>query len=312
MQILNHSAYLEKLLSIPRPGIDDILAFYEHRVGAICKDPHLMLIPLDDHLCHRGDGVFESITYRDRRILLLDAHLKRMMNSTKSLNLSPPCSWEELREIIIEVAKAGNKDTGSIRVLIGRGPGGFGISPRECPETSLYIIALNMNIPNEAWYEKGLTAFKSSIPAKQEYLAKIKNTNYLPNVLMTEEAANRQMDVALSFDTKGYLAEAAIANIAIVDKNGILACPKFTNALPGTTLLEALECAKQIMQVEQRNICEDELFSAKEILLFSSSPLCVGITHYENKAINNGKTGEIAHNLLNLLRIKLLQTGILF
>jgi len=309
MLILEHSAYLEKLLSSPRPGIDKILAFYEHRVSAICKDPKLMLIPLDDHLCHRGDGVFESINYRDRHILLLDAHLERMMNSTKSISLNPPCTWDELREIVIEVARAGDEDIGSIRILIGRGPGGFGISPRECPESSLYIIAIKAHIYEDKWYENGLTAFKSNIPAKQEYLAKIKNTNYLPNVLMTEEAALRKMDVAISFDAHGYLAEAAIANIAIVDKNGILACPKFTNSLPGTTLLAALECAKQFMNVEQRNICEDELFSAKEILLFSSSPLCVSITHYENKTINDGKTGEVSSKLLNTLRTKLLQKG---
>lgn len=309
MHILEHEAYLKKLLSVTRPGIDKILAFYEHRVGAICKDPQLMIIPLDDHLCHRGDGVFESIVYRDRQILLLDSHLKRMINSTNSLHLTPPCSWDELKEIIIEVAKAGGKDTGSIRVLIGRGPGGFGISPRECPESSLYIIALKLKLYDASWYEKGLTAFKSAIPAKQEYLAQIKNTNYLPNVLMAEEATKRNMDVALSFDAHGYLAEAAIANIAIVDKNGILACPKFTNSLPGTTLLTALECVQEIMPVEQRNITEAELFSAKEILLFSSTPFCVGITHYEDKAINGGKPGEIAKSLLISLRLKLLQTG---
>lgn len=312
MKTLAWSAYLEKLLSVPRPGADKVLAFYEHRVGAICTDPRLLLAPLDDHLCHRGDGVFESIAYRHRCILQLEAHVDRMQNSASGLHISPPCSWEQIKETVVAVAKAGGDDVGDIRVLVGRGPGGFGISPTECPEASLYIVALKASIPNAAWYEKGLTSFKSDIPAKQEYLARIKNTNYLPNVLMAEEARAKNMDVALSFDAQGCLAEAAVANVAIVDANNTFCCPPFTNTLPGTTLLAALEAAAEDMPTQQRAISEDELINAKELLLFSSAPLCVGITHYEGRPIGTGVPGPVARKLLASLEKNLLSQGTVF
>ena len=39
----------------------------------------------------------------------------------------------ELKEAIIEVAAAGNEPDGLIRVLLGRGPGGFGLDPCGTP-----------------------------------------------------------------------------------------------------------------------------------------------------------------------------------
>lgn len=73
--VLDTNAWIEKLRELERPGADNILAFYEHRFGAICRDPRLMLAPLDDHLVHRGDGVFETIRFTERKVIHLDAHL---------------------------------------------------------------------------------------------------------------------------------------------------------------------------------------------------------------------------------------------
>ena len=78
MQAVDSDTYLQALLSAPRPGADKFLAFYDHRVGCIGTDPRLLLLPLDDHICHRGDGLFESICYRERKIFVLDEHLARM------------------------------------------------------------------------------------------------------------------------------------------------------------------------------------------------------------------------------------------
>ena len=93
--VLDTNAWIEKLRELERPGADNILAFYEHRFGAICRDPRLMLAPLDDHLVHRGDGVFETIRFTERKVIHLDAHLRRLANSAAGLSLTLPCPIEE-------------------------------------------------------------------------------------------------------------------------------------------------------------------------------------------------------------------------
>jgi len=309
MDVLDANDYLERLLAAPRPGAVNTLAFLDYRVGAICKEPKLLLIPLDDHLCHRGDGVFETVSYRNRRVLLLDAHLERLRNSANALHLEPPCPWEELRALVLDVARASGVEQGSLRILLGRGPGGFGISPQECPVPSLYIVALHSSDLPETVYARGFSACRSAIPARQSYLARIKNTNYLPNVLMTEEARRRGFDIPISFDDKGNLAESAIANVGLVDAQGTLVVPEFTHALPGTTVIKAMELAKTHMPVRTRPVPEEEIYSAREFLLFSTSPGCVPITGYEGRPINDGQPGPVAKLLRQSLREALLLEG---
>ena len=48
---------------------------------------------------------------------------------------------------------------------------------------------------------------------------------------------------------------------------------------------------------------------AREVLLFSSSPLCVGITHYEGRPVGSGLTGPVAHMLRQRLLERLLAEG---
>jgi branched-chain amino acid aminotransferase len=309
MDVLDANDYLERLLAAPRPGAAQILAFLDYRVGAVCKEPKLLLIPLDDHLCHRGDGVFETVAYRSRRVLLLDAHLERLRNSANALHLAPPCPWEEVRALVLDVARAGGVEQGSLRILLGRGPGGFGISPAECPTPSLYIVAMHSPDPPETVHARGFSACRSSIPARQSYLAHIKNTNYLPNVLMTEEARRRGFDVPVSFDDKGNLAESAIANVGLVDARGTLVVPEFTHSLPGTTVLKALELIKPHMPVDARPVPEEEIYSAREFLFFSTPSGCVSITSYEGRPINYGQPGPAAKLLRQLLREALLREG---
>lgn len=307
--ILDSSSYLERMLAVSHPASEQMLAFYEHRVGAICRDAHLMLMPLDDHLAHRGDGIFESMKYEFGRIYQLDEHIARMQRSAEGLYLTPPCSWEMVRDITVDVARASERDTGMLRLLIGRGPGGFGIDPAECPMASLYIAAYAFTPKSDAWYAKGLTAFHSTIPAKQEYLARIKNANYLPNMFMVREARERGMDVAFTFDDDGFLAEAAIANVAIVDADGVFAVPEFSNALAGTTVVRAMELIGQTMPVTQRKVREEELYQAREILVLGTGSDCVGVVAYEGKRIGSGTPGVVAHKVRQLLQADLLQEG---
>lgn len=312
MQAVDPKTFLDALLAAPRPGGERILAFYDHRAGCICKDPRLLMIPLDDHMCHRGDGLFESICYRDRRIFALDAHLARMEDGARALDISPPVSFGRMAELIRDVAKAGGRDHGDIRAFLSRGPGGFGISPQECPESGLYIVALAGALPDPEIYKRGVSAFSSAYPPKQDYLARIKNTNYLPNVFMSREASLKGMDVAITFDENGYMGEAAIANVAIVSEKGELLSPPLANILPGTTLLAALELARERMKVRHAPINREDIAKAREMLLLTSSTLCVPITSFDGKAVADGRAGPVAAWLREALLDFMLLHGTLF
>ncbi|BBD08267.1 aminotransferase class IV [Desulfovibrio ferrophilus] len=310
--IMESEDYLKKMLSTRRPGRKDVLAFYEHRLGGICQDPNLMLLPLDDHIVHRGDGVFETMKYLGRKIYQLDAHINRMKRSAKAIHLDPPCTWERLKEIIIKVAKAGEEDNGLVRVLLGRGPGGFGIAPDECPMASLYVVAYKFTPKPQHWYDKGATAFRTSIPAKQDWIAQIKSVNYLPNVLMKREAMEKGFDYPICFDEHDFLAEGATENMCIVDRDGTIVVPEFSNALPGTTLLRALELLAPERKSFFRKISEGQLASAREILVFGTTGDCLPIVRYEGKPIHDARPGPVCQRARELILKDMEENGLPF
>lgn len=308
--LLSPEDYLARLRSLPRPGEENILAYYEHRIGAIGRDPRLMLLPLDDHLAHRGDGIFETVKYEDGRMYQLDMHLQRMQRSAGGIYLEPPCPWEEIRELILAVAAAGNEKSGQMRILLGRGPGSFGIDPAESPVSSLYIVAYRFAPKPESWYRKGLRGFRTGIPAKQGYLARIKNANYLPNVLMIREARALGKDVPFCFDDEGFLAESAIANICLVNSEGMLEVPEFTHSLPGTTIKRALELLGGKVLHRMRKITEADISRASEVLMLGTGPDCVAVVEYEGQSIGDGLQGPVCLLLRSLIQEDIRTTGV--
>jgi branched-chain amino acid aminotransferase len=309
MRVAESKEYLDALIDAIRPGAEKVLAFYDHRVGLIGTDARYMLMPWDDHLVHRGDGVFETMKYVGRRIYQIEPHIRRLKLSCQALYLEPPCAWDEIREAVIEVARAGNEPDGNVRVLVGRGPGGFGLDPYECPVPSLYVVAYRMHKKPESVLAKGVTAFRTTVPAKQSWMATVKTTNYLPNVLMKREAVSRGMDFPLCFDDKNFLAEGATENVAMVDQAGRLVIPEFTNALAGTTLMRAVDLIKGEVEILFKGISEDEIYGAREVMMIGTGFDCVGVVRYNGKPIHDARPGPVSARIRALLQADLAKNG---
>jgi branched-chain amino acid aminotransferase len=312
LKIASAREYMDRLLELPRPGEENIFAFYDHRLGLICKDPRVMLIPLDDHLIHRGDGIFETVKYIRRRIYQLEAHLERMEKNTRAIFIEPPVSFAAIQDLVMDVARAADQEDGYISLFIGRGPGGFSIDFRECPRSSLYIVARKYKHYPESFWKKGVTAFKSEKPAKQSYMAKIKSVNYLPNVLMKKEAVDKGYDFALCFDENGYLAEGCIENVVIVSDQGRIIIPDLSNALSGTTLMRALDLIKNEVPFVFRSIKEDEIYQAKEVILLGTTLDAVSVVRYNDKPIHDVRPGPVSKRLRELILEDIEKNGVGF
>lgn len=295
--IVDTETYFARLLAAPRPGGENVLAFYEHRLGVIGTDPRLMLIPLDDHLVHRGDGVFETLKYIGGRLYQVGPHFARMERSAGAIFLEPPCPWDEVARLTTAVCRAGGADTGMVRVIVGRGPGGFGIDPAECPTASLTIVAYRYHPRSPEDFARGVTAFRTSIPAKQNYLARIKSIDYLPNVLMRREAVQRGEDYPVCYDHRGFLAEGATENICLVDAAGRLVVPELDNALTGTTLMRAVELLKGEIEVVFTGIREEDIATAREMMILGTTNDCLSIVRYNGAPVGDGKPGPVSRTL---------------
>src|SRR4051794_37634427 len=76
-------------------------AFYSSQLKGIVTDPALMVLPFDDHMVHRGHGIFDTAAIVDGKIYDLDAHLDRFLLSAERSKLQIAGSRQEMREIIV-------------------------------------------------------------------------------------------------------------------------------------------------------------------------------------------------------------------
>jgi len=109
--------------------------FYSSIWGGVSLDPRLLMIPLDDHMVHRGDGVFEALKVTERRIFLLQPHLERLLKSAEMISLKHNWTKSGLSELVKETVRMvlagreGNPADASVRLFLTRGSGSFGTSP---------------------------------------------------------------------------------------------------------------------------------------------------------------------------------------
>ena len=79
-------------------------AMYSSVLGGIVTDPAFMVLPLDDHMVHRGHAVFDTAMIVNGKLYQLDAHLERLLRSAEMARLQLPHAPEQLRQIIIDTA----------------------------------------------------------------------------------------------------------------------------------------------------------------------------------------------------------------
>ena len=243
IQCLESTEWLARLSAAREALSDALYAMYSGLTGGITVDPALMMIPADDHLPQRGDGVFESLKCLNGRLYNAAAHLTRLELSCKGIGMEIPCPQTELLEIICAAIRAGGKRDCLIRILVSRGTENMGIDPKLCKGPVLYVVVYRYTARIENGKLKPARVALSTVPIKPPEYATIKTCNYLPNVLMKIEANRRGLDFVISVDPNGNLGEGATENIGILTSENELLMPTPAYVLSGTTARRALASA---------------------------------------------------------------------
>lgn len=301
MKTLNPNEFFEALSqhNVSRP----YSVMYSSLIEAFVKDPELMLVPIDDHMVHRGDGVFEAMVFYGENVFNRDPHLERLQFSCDQIGLALPKSLVEVSKLIDQCIELSEQEEGVVRLYVSRGPGSFSADPYSTIGSQLYIVILPMKLEASEKFPDGARIAFSKVPIKPDFFARIKSCNYLPNVLMTKEAADRGLDFVICLTSEGYISEGPTENIMILTPENELAYPLFDYTLKGTTLLSVVELAERlkselsISKVSSRNIMPKEVKVAKEVMLIGTSLDVLPVTEVEGEKISNGKRGKVAERL---------------
>ena len=301
---LTTEAAVARLRSGLHDRADNFHAMYSSVLGGIVTDPALMVLPLDDHMVHRGHAVFDTAAVVDGMLYQLDPHLERLLRSAEMARIPLSFEPQQLRRIIIDTAAASGQRNASVRYWLSVGPGGFSLSSRECIHSSFYVMIFHPEPEPERFYTEGVRLVTSTVPIKAPFFARVKSNNYLPNALVLLEAKDRDADHGLFIDAQGYVAESSHMNVAFVNSDNVLCHPTFDAILTGITAQRMLHLARQLVNsgelegIALRNLPIQEWKAAREILLLGSSLKVAPVVRWDDQVVGDGRPGPIARRLL--------------
>jgi 4-amino-4-deoxychorismate lyase len=281
-------------------------AMYSSVLGGIVTDPALMVLPLDDHMVHRGHAVFDTAAIVNGQLYQLDPHLERLLRSAEMARIPLPYEPQEMRQIIIDTATASGWRDASVRYWLSAGPGGFGLSAAECVGSSFYVMIFRGQISPESYYTEGMKVITSHVAIKPPYFARVKSTNYLPNALVILDAKDHGADNGIFIDERGLVGESSNMNVAFVTHDRVFRHPKFDAILSGITIQRIMELAQQLVQqgdlkeIVVDDISVEEGRAAAEMMLVGSSIKVAPVVQWDGQPIGDGKPGPIAKKLLDL------------
>jgi len=304
--VLTRDEAIARLQDAVHAKASNFYAMYSSALGGIVTDPALMVLPLDDHMVHRGHSVFDTATLTGGMLYQLDPHLDRLLRSAELARVPLPFPREELRQIILDTAAASRQREGSVRYWLSAGPGGFGLGPAECVGSSFYVIVFKQELYPASYYTDGMKVITSNIPIKPPLFARIKSTNYLPNVLVVLEAKDRSADNGIFIDQRGMVAESSNMNVAFVTKDRVFRHPVFDAILSGITIQRVLQFAERLVQqgdlkeIRLADVSVSEGREAAEMMLIGSSIKIAPVVEWDGRPIGDGKPGPIAKKLFQL------------
>jgi branched-chain amino acid aminotransferase len=196
-----------------------------------------------NHSLHFASAVFEGIRVYNKKILFLDDHLQRLMQSSKMMGLKINLSLKQLKKIHKQIIKINKIKNGYIRPLIYRSS--HSMSPDTSKCKSLLCVA--------TW--KWPTLFASNLGIKLDLskypklnnkiypIAAKSSGSYQVSVISRIESTKKNFDDCLMLDLKKNIAETSACNIFWI-KNNIVYTSKEHSILNGITRKAVIEICK--------------------------------------------------------------------
>lgn len=309
-RLSNERVYQRLLEAAHARASEHHAAFFSSVLGGIVTEPGLMVLHADDHMVHRGHGVYDVVPLAGGALYQLHEHVDRLTAAAEMAGIPVRLAAEDLKRIVLDTAAASMKLNGHVMVWLTPGRGGFGVSTRECTEPGLYALVTSEYTQQDLFDRTaGLRAASSPVEPPPAYFASFKSASYLQNVVAQLEAESREYDVGLFVDEEGTVLGGPNSSLAIITQDRKFVFSDFARAPAGITVQNVASLIPGAIDeedlpltgVEQRAISQDDVRGALEAMLVNATHGVVPVTHLNEHAVADGRAGEHALALQALL-----------
>jgi branched-chain amino acid aminotransferase len=256
------------------------------------------------HTLHYGMGVFEGVraykTDKGTAIFRLQDHTDRLFRSAHILGMKMPYSKEDLNQAQRAAVRENKLESAYIRPMAFYGAEAMGISAKTL-STHMIVAAWTWGayLGQEA-LDHGIRVKTSSFSRHHVNITMCKakaNGNYMNSILAHREAEQDGYQEALLLDVDGFVSEGSGENVFIV-RRGKLYTPDLTSALEGITRETIVQlAAEEGLQVIEKRITRDEVYSADEAFFTGTAAEVTPIRELDNRAIGTGDRGPVTARL---------------
>ncbi|MDO5292028.1 MAG: aminotransferase class IV [bacterium] len=266
------------------------LGYYNGTYGLIEE----MSIPMNDRVHFFGDGVYDATCSRNHVIYLIDEHIDRFFESCSLLEITCPCSKEELKQILNEMIQKVEGEELFVYWQVTRGTG-----PRKHAflegKANLWITITPMEF-SDLTKRIRLTTMEDR---RYEY-CNIKTLNLIPSVLAAQKAAKEECFETV-FHRGEIVTECAHSNVSILQNGCLKTHPNDCHILNGIAKRHLIKACNQLgIPVVEEAFTLKELKEADEIIVTSSSNFCLAADTLEGHKVG-GKASELLTQLQQVL-----------
>jgi branched-chain amino acid aminotransferase len=248
-----------------------------------------------------GTSMFEGIKCYDTPkgpcVFRLDAHVERLLHSSKIYRMEPVYTRQEIIDAcLVTVARNNLKDC-YIRPMVLRGYGSAGLDPRDSPiETYVAAWPWGAYLGEDA-LEKGVDVGVSSWnrPAPNTFPVQAKAAGHYNNAqLIKMEAVTNGYSEGLVLSTEGRLSEGGGQNVFLV-RGGALVTPQLDGSLlRGITRDAVVKMATDLgIEVQERPVPREDLYTADEVFFTGTASEVTPIRSVDRITVGEGKPGPV-------------------
>ncbi|UCE92642.1 MAG: aminotransferase class IV [Flavobacteriaceae bacterium] len=250
-------------------------------------------IGADNRAFKYGDGVFDTIKFKNESLMFLEDHYFRLMSSMRMMRMRIPMNFtlEFYEEQISKTLDAnGFKNEARIRVNVYRKDGGL-----YTPEVNEIDFLIEAKPLIDAKVEFTEVELFKDFPVASGLFSTIKTNNRLLNVLASIFSKENGFQNCFLINEKKELVEAINANIFLIKGNEVLTPYLHSGCINGIIRKKIIALLKtsEEFQIKEVSISPFELLKVDEVFMTNSIQEFISVDKYRKKTYKKQKTLEI-------------------
>ena len=248
------------------------------------------VIGLSDLALQRGYAVFDYLPTQNQIPLFLDDNVNRFFYSASELHLKVNKTKDEVKSLIIELLQKNKYESSGVRMLF---TGGYSKDGYTTVESNFVLIEQPLPSPAEIVYKEGISII--TYPHQRE-LPQIKTINYIMAVWL-QPLLKEKLAADVLYYQNNIITELPRCNIFLVQPGGKVITPK-DNVLHGITRSKILQLNLPGISIAEKEIITlEDVYTADEIFLTSTSKRVLAICKVDDKIIGEGRPGLVTQHI---------------